>query len=131
MKSNVVVASTLAALTAGGLVGEAIVSAESAETHCATPACTEHPAAVEPWSPDMPEHENAAHAPAVQLDQTNGPATTNSSPPFFGGIDNEMMSRRHRIPWRPRIQVDDEGWLYSATQDVRSGQTAIALRAIK
>jgi hypothetical protein len=124
MKSNVIVASTLAALTVGGLVEEALVSAESAETHCAAPtSCTERPMAVEPCLPDMPEH-NAAHGPAVQLIETNGPATTSSLPPW---IDDGIMPRRHHIPWWPRTQVDDEAWLLNA---VRFGQIPTALRAI-
>jgi hypothetical protein len=118
MKSNVIVASTLAVLTAGGLVGEAVISAESAETHCAAPtSCTERPAAVEPWSPDMPEHDNAALAPTVQLVETSGAASASSLPPG-GWLDDTAVLRRHWLPQRrAAVYSDDEGWLaYAATQ---------------
>jgi hypothetical protein len=107
MKSNVMVASTLAALTAGGLVGEAVISAESAETHCAAPtSCTERPVAVETWSPDMPEHGNATHAPTAQIVETGGTATE-ALPPY---VEDTSAPLPHRWPRRPMTQAD-ESWL--------------------
>jgi len=90
----------------------------------------ERPAAVEPWSLDMPDHDNAALAPTMQLVETSWAASASSLPPF-GWTDDGVMPRRRHIAWRPRTQADDEGWLpYAATQGVGSGQTPIALRAI-
>lgn len=108
MKGNVIVASTLAALTAGGLVGEAVVSAESAETQCeARISCAERPPALESWSPDLPEHGNAAHAPTTQLAETSGATSAGSLPPFV----EDTTAPLHHLPWRPMTQAEDEGWL--------------------
>jgi hypothetical protein len=114
MKSNAIVASSLAVLTAGGLVGETVVSADSADTQCEARACSERPLAIETWSPDMPENENAAHAPPAQLDEINGEVSTNSVP-FFGGIDDTTVTRRHRPRWHPAVQPDDSAaWIHVA-----------------
>jgi hypothetical protein len=111
MKGKVIVASTLAALTAGGLVGEAVVSAESAETQCEAPiSCAERPPALEAWLPDMPEHGNAAHAPTTQLVETSGATSASSLPPLFVE-DTTAPLHPHRLPWRPMTQAEDDGWL--------------------
>lgn len=117
MKSNVIVASTLAALTAAGLLGEAMISAESAETHCTAPtSCTERPAAVEPWSPDIPEHDDAALAPTIQRVETSGGPASASSLPLGGWFDDTALLRRPQR--RAAIYSGgNEGWLaYAAMQ---------------
>jgi hypothetical protein len=139
IKSNVVVASTLTALTIGGVIGEAVVSAESAETHCEAPVplaanqlgnktCAERPVVLEAWSPDMPEYDNAAHAPPAQLDEISGTAPTNSLP-FFGGIDDTSALRRHHAaPRHATVFTGDDsaGWLHAAIYKLRPSQTVQA-----
>jgi hypothetical protein len=79
----------------------------------------------------MPEHDNAALAPTMQLVETSGAASASSLPPG-GWLDDTAVLRRHWLPQRrAAVYPDDEGWLaYAATQGVRSGETPIALRGI-
>lgn len=94
MKRKVKRATALAALTVAGLVSETVVSADSAETHCsAATSCSERPLATEPWSPDAPEHENAANFPVfAEIRATNS---------FTSGIVVSAPRRRLAIRRRP------------------------------
>jgi hypothetical protein len=89
MKKVAVAAAALATLTGGGLVGEAVISAGSAESHCTAPtSCTERPPVEPPWSPDNPEPHNGADLrPITQIEAINA---------ILAGF---MLSRVRRPPF--------------------------------